>query len=299
MCVRTCRQVRRSSWSRSFWRSSLRCCRVPSQRLRPSSKMLLPSWMIPYIYAAPAPQVRPLWYYVTWWTKMSNIKSPKTKTQDQPFLLTSYTGSSSWTLSFSQCSLCFLNTDYLVNRAEAALGSVDKMKKGHADYLRNMGGEFAHVLVQHGAVDVANCSLTVCSCNQMLEGCWGLWPSSPTWQRIQLSTAAPLHTWHPLTMLTVRNIRDHFLGMTPVILHCIYYSGCVRVCKACTIMGCSSCLPFFTLQGWQRTAEAVPLRVFSSWKTWSPRPPSRGQTQPLSVSSFRKSFTWVRWGSPT
>lgn len=73
-------------------------------------------------------------------------------------------------MSFSQCPLCFLNTDYLVSRAEAALGSVDKMKKGHADYLRNMGGEFAHVLVQRSAVNVANCSLTVCSCNQMLEG---------------------------------------------------------------------------------------------------------------------------------
>lgn len=183
-------------------------------------------------------------------------------------------------MSFNQCSLCLRNTDYLVNRAEAALGSVDKMKKGHADYLRNMGGEFAHVLVQHSAVNVANYSLTVCSCNQMLEGYWGLWPSSPTWQRIQLSTAAPLHTWHPLTMLTVRNIRDHCLGMTPVIL------------KKCVPLW----LPFCTLQDWQRTAEAVPLRVFSSWRTWSPRPPSRGQTQPLSASSFRKSFTWVRWG---
>lgn len=52
----------------------------------------------------------------------------------------------------------------------------------------------------------------------MLEGCWGLWPSSPTWLLIQSSTAAPQHTWHPLTMQIVRNISDYFLGITPVIL---------------------------------------------------------------------------------
>ncbi|TDH12762.1 hypothetical protein EPR50_G00051010 [Perca flavescens] len=33
---------------------------------------------------------------------------------------------------------CTSSPDYLVNRAEATLGSVDKMKKGHADYLSNM-----------------------------------------------------------------------------------------------------------------------------------------------------------------
>lgn len=32
-------------------------------------------------------------------------------------------------------------TDYLVSRAEATLGSIDKVKKGHSDYLTNMGGE--------------------------------------------------------------------------------------------------------------------------------------------------------------
>lgn len=41
-----------------------------------------------------------------------------------------------------KCSIC-PNTDYLISRAEATLGSVDKVKKGHADYLRNMGGKFA------------------------------------------------------------------------------------------------------------------------------------------------------------
>ncbi|XP_031712191.1 huntingtin interacting protein 1 related b [Anarrhichthys ocellatus] len=34
---------------------------------------------------------------------------------------------------------CTSSPDYLVSRAEAALGSVDKVKKGHADYLSNMG----------------------------------------------------------------------------------------------------------------------------------------------------------------
>lgn len=34
---------------------------------------------------------------------------------------------------------CTSSPDYLVSRAEAALGSIDKVKKGHADYLSNMG----------------------------------------------------------------------------------------------------------------------------------------------------------------
>ncbi|KAM4577737.1 huntingtin interacting protein 1 related b [Fundulus diaphanus] len=33
---------------------------------------------------------------------------------------------------------CTSSPDYLINRAEATLGSIDKMKKGHADYLHNM-----------------------------------------------------------------------------------------------------------------------------------------------------------------
>ncbi|XP_041855999.1 huntingtin interacting protein 1 related b isoform X2 [Melanotaenia boesemani] len=33
---------------------------------------------------------------------------------------------------------CTSSPDYLISRAEATLGSVDKMKKGHADYLKNM-----------------------------------------------------------------------------------------------------------------------------------------------------------------
>ncbi|XP_061115973.1 huntingtin interacting protein 1 related b [Conger conger] len=33
---------------------------------------------------------------------------------------------------------CTSSPDYLVNRAEATLGSVDKLKQGHTDYLRNM-----------------------------------------------------------------------------------------------------------------------------------------------------------------
>ncbi|KAJ8415552.1 hypothetical protein AAFF_G00425320 [Aldrovandia affinis] len=34
---------------------------------------------------------------------------------------------------------CTSSPDYLVNRAEATLGSIDKLKQGHTDYLRNMG----------------------------------------------------------------------------------------------------------------------------------------------------------------
>nr|XP_020458206.1 huntingtin-interacting protein 1-related protein isoform X1 [Monopterus albus] len=34
---------------------------------------------------------------------------------------------------------CTSSPDYLVSRAEAALGSIDKVKKGHADYLNKMG----------------------------------------------------------------------------------------------------------------------------------------------------------------
>ncbi|XP_028312836.1 huntingtin interacting protein 1 related b [Gouania willdenowi] len=34
---------------------------------------------------------------------------------------------------------CTSSPDYLISRAEATLGSIDKVKKGHADYLSNMG----------------------------------------------------------------------------------------------------------------------------------------------------------------
>ncbi|XP_003975000.2 huntingtin interacting protein 1 related b [Takifugu rubripes] len=34
---------------------------------------------------------------------------------------------------------CTSSPDYLISRAEATLSSIDKVKKGHADYLRNMG----------------------------------------------------------------------------------------------------------------------------------------------------------------
>lgn len=46
------------------------------------------------------------------------------------------------------------NADYLVSRAQAALGSIDKVKKGHADYLHNMGGEFALALLQLDPADL-------------------------------------------------------------------------------------------------------------------------------------------------
>ncbi|XP_068422674.1 huntingtin interacting protein 1 related b [Clinocottus analis] len=45
---------------------------------------------------------------------------------------------------------CTSSPDYLISRAEAALGSVDKVKKGHADYLSNMGdaGSLLRALTQ-------------------------------------------------------------------------------------------------------------------------------------------------------
>lgn len=46
------------------------------------------------------------------------------------------------------------NTDYLISRAEATLGSIDKVKRGHADYLSNMGGMFSLLLIQHNSADI-------------------------------------------------------------------------------------------------------------------------------------------------
>ncbi|CAK6966478.1 huntingtin interacting protein 1 related b [Scomber scombrus] len=52
---------------------------------------------------------------------------------------------------------CTSSPDYLVSRAEATLTSIDKMKKGHADYLSNMGdaGGLLRALTQfsHSAAD--------------------------------------------------------------------------------------------------------------------------------------------------
>lgn len=144
-------------------------------------------------------------------------------------------------------------------------------------------------------VNVANSSLMVCSRDQMLEGCWGLWPSSPTWLQIQSSTAVPLHTWHPLTMQTVRNIRDSFLGVIQVLP--LFYLLNIQVTNV-TGMACNWSHAFYTLQDWVRTAEAVLLRVCSSSRTWSPRPHSRGQIRPPFELSFTKFFSWVRWDIP-
>lgn len=60
---------------------------------------------------------------------------------------------------------CTSSPDYLVSRAEATLGSIDKMKKGHADYLKNMGdaGGLLRALTQfsHLAADtIVNGSAT-------------------------------------------------------------------------------------------------------------------------------------------
>lgn len=50
-------------------------------------------------------------------------------------------------LLFFHSFVCPPNTDYLISRAEATLGSLDKVKKGHTDYLSNMGGKFALLLI--------------------------------------------------------------------------------------------------------------------------------------------------------
>ncbi|KAM6953904.1 huntingtin interacting protein 1 related b [Aplochiton taeniatus] len=60
---------------------------------------------------------------------------------------------------------CTSSPDYLVSRAESTLGSIDKMKKGHADYLKNMGdaGGLLRALTQfsHLAADtIVNGSAT-------------------------------------------------------------------------------------------------------------------------------------------
>ncbi|XP_068167483.1 huntingtin interacting protein 1 related b isoform X2 [Antennarius striatus] len=60
---------------------------------------------------------------------------------------------------------CTSSPDYLISRAEAALGSVDKVKRGHADYLSNMGdaGSLVRALTQfsHLAADtIVNGSAT-------------------------------------------------------------------------------------------------------------------------------------------
>uniref|UniRef100_A0A672JQI6 Huntingtin-interacting protein 1-related protein-like n=1 Tax=Salarias fasciatus TaxID=181472 RepID=A0A672JQI6_SALFA len=60
---------------------------------------------------------------------------------------------------------CTSSPDYLISRAEATLGSIDKVKKGHADYLSNMGdaGGLLRALTQfsHLAADtIVNGSAT-------------------------------------------------------------------------------------------------------------------------------------------
>lgn len=51
-----------------------------------------------------------------------------------------------------QSPVCLsIHLDYLISRAEAALSSVDKVKKGHTDYVRDMAGELvvAHLRLQN------------------------------------------------------------------------------------------------------------------------------------------------------
>lgn len=72
-----------------------------------------------------------------------------------------------------------------------------------------MSGEPLHLLsrldLETLSAFVRQCFLPSCFWNQMLEGCWELWPSSPTWPLTPSLTAAPLRTWHPPIMQTVSN----------------------------------------------------------------------------------------------
>ncbi|XP_037633627.1 huntingtin interacting protein 1 related b [Sebastes umbrosus] len=78
---------------------------------------------------------------------------------------------------------CTSSPDYLVSRAEATLGSVDKVKKGHADYLSNMGdaGGLLRALTQfsHLAADtIINGSATahmapIDHADRLTENCRG------------------------------------------------------------------------------------------------------------------------------
>lgn len=56
-------------------------------------------------------------------------------------------------MSFNPPACLSVHSDYLISRAEAALGSVDKVKKGHADYVRDMAGELAVAHLQLHTLD--------------------------------------------------------------------------------------------------------------------------------------------------
>ncbi|XP_015234280.1 PREDICTED: huntingtin-interacting protein 1-related protein-like [Cyprinodon variegatus] len=78
---------------------------------------------------------------------------------------------------------CTSSPDYLINRAEATLSSIDKMKKGHTDYLRNMedAGGLLRSLTQfsHLAADtIVNGSATahlapIDQADRLTENCRG------------------------------------------------------------------------------------------------------------------------------
>lgn len=60
----------------------------------------------------------------------------------------------------NETSSCLPNTDYLISRAEVALGSIDKMKKGQADYVKDMKGK---CVIEKGGIHTA-ADATLCSC---------------------------------------------------------------------------------------------------------------------------------------
>ncbi|MGH0152699.1 UNVERIFIED_CONTAM: hypothetical protein FKN15_023797 [Acipenser sinensis] len=63
---------------------------------------------------------------------------------------------------------CTSSPDYLICRAEATLGSIDSVQRGHAEYLNNMGGNRAHsphLILEHFCRQ--RCNTTI---NQYMEG---------------------------------------------------------------------------------------------------------------------------------
>ncbi|XP_067083857.1 huntingtin interacting protein 1 related b [Osmerus mordax] len=107
---------------------------------------------------------------------------------------------------------CTSSPDYLVSRAEATLGSIDKMKRGHSDYLRNMGdaGGLLRALTQfsHLAADtIVNGSATAHMAptdhaDRLTESCRGCATQSLTFLA-QLKSKASLPTADPASIRIV------------------------------------------------------------------------------------------------
>lgn len=101
-------------WSRSYRMSSSVCCSALWLRPRASCWTPWPNWTIRFTCAASARQVR---------------------------LCSFVHDASLHLLDLSLVSSSHPSTDYLINRAELTLASIDKMQQSHAGYMRNMEGK--------------------------------------------------------------------------------------------------------------------------------------------------------------